>query len=121
LPRLIHDEDIGYQGVFTMAWEKHSKKISELKKSNTEIDMKVSQRLEEMVTAIVDKDTAVSLEFLKEHLHLQHDNEDAIKELRFHLRLMGDVRYAIIGNDADQSIYVYFEKEKTEEEPASED
>ncbi len=98
-----------------MAWKKYSKKLSDLQESNTEIDMKVRQYLEAMVAEMVDKDTAVSLDFLKDYLHLQRDDEDAIKELRFHLGLLEGVKYGIIGDDSDQSIYVYFEKEKPDE------
>ncbi|NHJ14797.1 MAG: hypothetical protein EAX95_14045 [Candidatus Thorarchaeota archaeon] len=94
-----------------MAWKKESKKISELKKANTEIDMKVRSRLEEMVGEMANKDTAVSLEFLKEYLHLQRADNDAIQELQFHLGLMEGVKHGIISDDADQSIYVFFEKE----------
>ena len=97
-----------------MAWKKYSKKLSDLQKSNTDIDMKVRQYLEDMVAETVGQDTAISLEFLKDYLHLQRDDEDAIKELRFYLGLMEDVKYGIIGDDSDQSIYVYFEKETPE-------
>ena len=53
-----------------MEWKKHSKKISDLRKSNTEIDMKVRNRLDSMIEEILDKDTAVPLEFLIDYLHL---------------------------------------------------
>jgi hypothetical protein len=95
-----------------MAWKKHSKKISELKDSNTQIDMAVRERLEEMTSKITDKDVAVSLGFLKDHLHLRKEDDDAIEELRFHLNLMGEVRYSVIADDADQSIYIYFTKDE---------
>ncbi|MHA1926779.1 MAG: hypothetical protein ACXABV_14565 [Candidatus Thorarchaeota archaeon] len=95
-----------------MAWKKHSKKISELKDSNTQIDMTVRERLEEMAKELTDKDVAVSLEFLKGHLHLQKEDDDAIDELKFHLRLMDDLYYSVISDDADQSIYIYFTKSR---------
>jgi hypothetical protein len=95
-----------------MAWKKHSKKISELKASNTQIDMTVRARLEEMAKELTDQDVAVSLEFLKEHLHLQKEDDDAIDELKFHLRLMDDFYYSVIADDTDQSIYIYFTKSR---------
>lgn len=95
-----------------MAWKKYSKKISKLKDSNTAIDMKVRERLEEMTDKIADKDTAVSLEFLKEHLHLQKEDDDAIEELKFHLGLEENLKYSVIMDDSDQSVYVYFTKKE---------
>ncbi len=95
-----------------MAWKKHSKKISELKDSNTTIDMTVRGRLEEMTGTIADKDEAVSLEFLKKYLHLRKEDDDAIEELKFHVNLMDDIRYSVIADDNDQSIYIYFTKEE---------
>jgi hypothetical protein len=99
-----------------MAWEKHSKKITELKESNTQIDMKVRERLEEMIGKVADKDVAVSLGFLKDYLHLRKEDDDAIDELKFHVNLMDDeIRYSVIADDNDQSIYIYFRKEKGED------
>ncbi|MHA2139991.1 MAG: hypothetical protein ACXADF_01355 [Candidatus Thorarchaeota archaeon] len=98
-----------------MAWEKHSKKISELKDSNTQIDMEVRGRLEEMIGKISDQDVAVSLGFLKDYLHLRKEDDDAIDELKFHVNLMDDVRYSVIADDKDQSIYIYFTKEEDED------
>jgi hypothetical protein len=95
-----------------MAWKKHSKKISELKDSNTTIDMTVRKRLEEMTGKIADQDEAVSLEFLKEYLHLRKEDDEAIEELKFHMNLMDDIRYSVIADDNDQSIYIYFTKEE---------
>ncbi|MFQ5833421.1 MAG: hypothetical protein ACE5H4_12000 [Candidatus Thorarchaeota archaeon] len=95
-----------------MAWKKHSKRISELKKSNTEIDMTVRDRLEEMVNEIADKDIAVSLRFLKDHLHLRKEDDDAIDELKFHVGLAENLKYSIIMDDSDQSVYVYFSKKE---------
>ncbi len=95
-----------------LAWKKHSKKISELKESNTEIDMTVRDRLEQMVDKIADKDIAVSLRFLKDHLHLRKEDDDAIEELKFHVGLAENLRYSIIMDDSDQSVYVYFTKEE---------
>jgi hypothetical protein len=95
-----------------MAWKKHSKKISELKDSNTQIDMTVRERLEEIAKEITDQDVAVSLAFLKDHLHLQKEDDDAIDELKFHLSLMDDFYYSVIADDSDQSIFVYFTKSK---------
>lgn len=94
-----------------MAWEKHTKKISKLKDSNTQIDMKVRDRLEEMTKSIAGKDTAVSLDFLKEYLHLHKDDNDAIQELKLHVNLMENIKYSVIVDDSDQSIYLYFTKE----------
>ncbi len=95
-----------------MAWKEHSKKISELKESNTAIDMKVRERLDEITSKTADKDVAISLEFLKKHLHLEKDDDGAIEELKFHLGLEGDTRYSVIKDDKNQSIYVYFTKKE---------
>ena len=99
-----------------MAWEKHSKKISELKDSNTKIDMEVRGRLEEMIGKIADQDVAVSLGFLKDYLHLRKEDDDAIDELKFHVNLMDDIRYSVIADDNDQSVYIYFTKEEEDDD-----
>jgi len=70
-----------------------------LKKSNREIDMKVRERLESMISKILDKDTAVSLEFLIDYLHLDK-----------HIGMMDDVKHGIVVDDNDQSVYVFFTK-----------
>ena len=93
-----------------MEWEKYSKKIEDLKKSNTEIDMKVRERLESMIGEIIGKDTAVSLEFLIDYLHLDKDRESAIQELKLHIGMMDDVKHGIVVDDNDQSVYVFFTK-----------
>lgn len=93
-----------------MEWKKYSKKIEDLKKSNTEIDMKVRERLEAMIGEILDKDTAVSLEFLIDYLHLDKDSENAIQELKLHIGMMDDVKNGIVVDDNDQSVYVFFTK-----------
>ncbi|MFW9962494.1 MAG: hypothetical protein ACFFCX_02960 [Candidatus Sifarchaeia archaeon] len=93
-----------------MTWKDHTKKISKLKESNTKIDMTVRERLEEMTQEMVDKDIAVSLEFLKDYLHLHKDSDDAIQELKLLVDLMENVEYSVIIDDNDQSVYVYFKK-----------
>jgi hypothetical protein len=84
--------------------------MSDLKKSNTDIDMTVRQRLEEMTGKMVDNDVAVSLDFLIDHLHLHKDRNDAIQELKLLIDLMEDVEYGVINDDSDQSVYVFFKK-----------
>ncbi|MCK5265748.1 MAG: hypothetical protein KAR03_09085, partial [Candidatus Thorarchaeota archaeon] len=78
-----------------MEWKKHSKKISDLRKSNTEIDMKVRNRLDSMIEEILDQDTAIPLEFLIEFLHLDKDQDDAIQELRLHVGLLDGIEYGV--------------------------
>lgn len=95
-----------------MTWKDHTKKISKLKKSNTEIDMKVRKRLEEMTAEMLDADLAVSLEFLKEYLHLGKDDTDAIQELKLLIDLMSGVGYGVIVDDTDQSVYLFFTKKE---------
>ncbi|MFW9834889.1 MAG: hypothetical protein ACFFEK_12895 [Candidatus Thorarchaeota archaeon] len=93
-----------------MSWKKHTKKISELKESNTEIDMKVNDRLQKMVKEMADNDIAIGLEFLKDHLHLHRDTNDAIQELKHLVDLVEGVEYSVIADDSDQSVYIYFRK-----------
>ncbi|TFG29023.1 hypothetical protein EU527_16510 [Candidatus Thorarchaeota archaeon] len=95
-----------------MEWKKHTKKMSDLKKSNTQIDMKVRERLETMVKEMLDKDMAVSLNFLIDYLHLHRDQNDAIQELKLHIELMEGIDYGVIIDDNDQSVYVFFIKKK---------
>jgi len=95
-----------------LEWTNHTKKISELKKANTEIDMKVRERLESMIKEILDKDTAVSFDFLIKYLHLHKDTEAAMQELKFHIDMIDNVKYGIVTDDTNQSIYVYFTKKK---------
>ncbi|MHA1577600.1 MAG: hypothetical protein ACTSU3_09590 [Candidatus Thorarchaeota archaeon] len=93
-----------------MEWKKHSKKISDLRKSNTEIDMKVRNRLDSMIEEILDQDTAIPLEFLIEFLHLDKDQDDAIQELRLHVGLLDGIEYGVIVDDTDQSVFIFFKK-----------
>lgn len=93
-----------------MTWKEHTKKITELKKSNTEIDLKVRTRLEEMTQEMLDNDLAVSLEFVKDYLHLHKDSHDAIQEFKLLVDLMEGVQYSVIVDDNDQSVYLYFRK-----------
>ena len=93
-----------------MEWKKHSKKISDLRKSNTEIDMKVSNRLDSMIEEILDQDTAIPLEFLIEFLHLDKDQDDATQELRLHVGLLDGIEYGVIVDDTDQSVFIFFKK-----------
>jgi hypothetical protein len=109
-PKIEKQSELRIARCVVLAWKKHTKKISKLKDSNTAIDMKVRGRLEKMAAEMADKDTAVSLEFLKEHLHLQKDDDDAIEELKFHLGLDENLQYSVIMDDSDQSVYVYFTK-----------
>lgn len=93
-----------------MEWKKHSKKISDLRKANTEIDMKVRNRLDSMIEEILDQDTAVPLEFLIEFLHLDKDQDDAIQELRLHVGLLKEIEYGVIVDDNDQKVFIFFKK-----------
>ncbi len=93
-----------------MEWKKHSKKISDLRKSNTEIDMKVRNRLDTMIEEVLDQDTAVPLEFLIEFLHLDKDQDDAIQELKLHVGLLEGIDYGVIVDDNDQSVFIFFKK-----------
>ena len=72
--------------------------------------MMVRERLESMIKEILDKDTAVSFDFLIKHLHLHKDTEGAMQELKLYIDMIGDVKYGVIADDTDQSIYIYFTK-----------
>lgn len=81
-----------------------------MRKSNTEIDMKVRNRLDSMIEEVLDQDTAVPLEFLIEFLHLDKDQDDAIQELKLHVGLLEGIDYGVIVDDNDQSVFVFFKK-----------
>lgn len=93
-----------------MGYKDHTKKISELRKSNTQIDMKVRERLEKIVDETLDKDIAISFDFLIDHLHLEKKTENAMQELKLHVNMIDDVKYGVITDDTDQSVYVFFKK-----------
>jgi len=93
-----------------LEWKKHSKKISDLRKTNTEIDMKVRNRLDTMIEEVLDQDIAVPLDFLIDYLHLDKDQDDAIQELRLHVGLLEGIEYRVIVDDNDQSIFIFFKK-----------
>ncbi len=93
-----------------MEWKKHSKKISDLRKANTEIDMKVRNRLDSMIEEILDQDIAIPMEFLIDYLHLDKDQDDAIQELKLHVGLLEEIEYRVIVDDNDQSIFIFFKK-----------
>ncbi|TFG10461.1 hypothetical protein EU538_01865 [Candidatus Thorarchaeota archaeon] len=99
-----------------MAWKKHTKDVAELIKQNREIDMKVRSNFEEMLEDIKDKEKAVSLEFLKDWMHLEKSDEGAIEELKLFVSMNDELAYRVIRDDSDQSIYVEFmTPEKAEE------
>jgi hypothetical protein len=93
-----------------LEWKKHSKKISDLRKSNTEIDMKVRNQLDSMVEDMLDQDIAVPLDFLIEFLHLDKDIDDAMQELRLHVGLLEGIEYGVVIDDNDQSVFIFFKK-----------
>ena len=70
--------------------------------------MKVRNRLDEVISETTDKDIAIPLQFLIEHLHLEKKKEDALQELRLHVGLLDDVDQRIVIDDNDQSVFVYF-------------
>ncbi len=98
--------------VIILVWKKYTKKISDLKKSNTQIDMDVREKLETMTKEILDQDIAVSLDFLIDYLHLHKEPNDAIQELKLHVGLMESIDYGVIVDDNDQSVYIFFTKKK---------
>lgn len=78
--------------------------------------MKVRNRLDTMIEEIIDKDIAVSLDFLIDYLHLDKDKDDAIQELNLHISLIEDNDYGVIVDDNDQSVYIFFKtRGKTKE------
>ncbi|MFW9843943.1 MAG: hypothetical protein ACFFEV_05155 [Candidatus Thorarchaeota archaeon] len=91
-----------------MEWKKHSKKVSEIRQQNTNIDMKVRNRLDEIIEETTDKDIAIPLKFLIDYLHLAKEQEDALQELRLHVGLLDDVEQRIINDDSNQTVFVYF-------------
>ncbi|MGY5878920.1 MAG: hypothetical protein RTV31_01660 [Candidatus Thorarchaeota archaeon] len=91
-----------------MEWKKKAKKVSEIRQNNTNIDMKVRNRLDEIIEETTDKDIAIPLQFLIEYLHLEKKKEDALQELRLHVGLLDDVEQRIIIDDNNQSVFVYF-------------
>jgi len=91
-----------------LEWKKHSKKISELRKANTEIDMKVRNRLDSMIAEIIDQDIALSLDFLIDYLHLDKDKDNAMQELNLHTSLIDNNDHGVIVDDSNQSVYIFF-------------
>ena len=81
-----------------------------MRKANTEIDMKVRNRLDTMIEETLDQDIAVPLDFLINYLHLDKDQDDAIQELRLHVGLLEGIEYRVIVDDNDQSVYIFFKK-----------
>jgi len=91
-----------------LEWKKYSKKVSEIRQENTNIDMKVRNRLDEIIEETTDKDIAISLKFLIEFLHLAKDRQDALQELRLHVGLLDDVEQRFVIDDNNQDVYIYF-------------
>jgi hypothetical protein len=96
--------------VIVLEWKKHTKKISDIRKSNTEIDMKVRNQLDSMIEEMLDQDIAVPLQFLIEYLHLDKDRDDALQELKLHVGLLEGIEFRVIVDDTDQSVFIYFTK-----------
>ncbi len=99
-----------------LTWKKHVKDVPELIKQNREIDMKVRSNFEEMLKDIKGKEKAVSLEFLKDFMHLERDDQGAVEELILFVQMHDDLTYRVLRDDSDQSIYIEFmSPEKTED------
>lgn len=99
-----------------LAWKKHVKDVPELIKQNRKIDMKVRSNFEEMLEDIKGKQKAVSLEFLKDFMHLERDDQGAVEELKLFVEMHDDLTYRVLRDDSDQSIYIEFmSPEKAEE------
>lgn len=81
-----------------------------MRKSNTEIDMKVRNQLDSMIEEMLDQDVAVPLDFLIEYLHLDKDCDDAMQELRLHVGLLDGIEYGVVIDDTDQSVFIFFKK-----------
>lgn len=101
-----------------MEWKKYSKKISEIRQENTNIDMKVRNRLNEIIEGATDKDIAISLKFLIDYLHLAKETTDALQELKLHIGLVDEVEQRFVIDDTNQEVYIYFvsKGKKSEEE-----
>jgi hypothetical protein len=101
-----------------LAWKKHIKQVPELIQNNTKLDMEVRERFRELLGDIKDTDKAVSLEFLKSHLRLRPTDSEAIQELKLKVDLVEDLKYRVLVDETDQSVYIQFMSEKAEEEKA---
>jgi len=91
-----------------LEWKKYTKKVSEIRQENTNIDMRVRNRLDEIIEESTDKDIAIPLKFLIEYLHLAKEKEDALQELRLHVSLLDDVEQRFVIDDNTQDVYIYF-------------
>ena len=99
-----------------LPWRKYSKKITDLQKANTVIDMKVRNRLDSMIEEIINQDIAVSLDFLIDYLHLAKDKDDAIQELNLYISLIDHNDYGVVIDDSNQSVYIFFKTRGKAEE-----
>ncbi|MGD2072594.1 MAG: hypothetical protein PVG65_03805 [Candidatus Thorarchaeota archaeon] len=94
-----------------MAWKDYMKKAPELIENNTKLDMEVTERFREMLDDIKDTENAVSLEFLKSHLRLRPEDTEAIQELKLKVDLIENLKYRVIVDETDQSVYIQFMSE----------
>jgi hypothetical protein len=78
--------------------------------------MEVRERFREMLEDIKDTDKAVSLKFLKSYLRLRPEDSEAIQELKLKVDLVEDLKYRVIVDETDQSVYIQFKGEKEEGE-----
>lgn len=99
-----------------MAWKDYLKVVPEIIQNNTKLDMEVSQRFREMLEEIKNTDKAVSLEFLKSFLRLRPTDSEAIQELKLKVDLVENLKYRVIVDETDQSVYIQFMSEMEEEE-----
>jgi hypothetical protein len=99
-----------------LAWKDHIKQVPELIKNNTKLDMEVRERFRELLEDMKDTDKAVSLKFLKSYLRLRPADSEAIQELKLKVDLVENLKYRVIVDETDQSVYVQFMSEIDEEE-----
>ncbi len=104
-----------------MVWKKYIKNVTELRETNRKLDMDTMNRFLDILNAIKDQDQAINFNFLKEHLRLRPDDDDAMQELKIWMAAMGDISHYSIIDDNDQQIYLAFTSTKAEDDNEDDD
>ena len=99
-----------------MSWKKHTKKLEEIQKANTQLNKEMGERFDELVNKLGGTDEGVQLEFLKEYLNLSPEDEDALKELSYMIKSIEDYLIKVVVDKGENEEYIYFPKKEDKKE-----
>ncbi|MHA1577015.1 MAG: hypothetical protein ACTSU3_06610 [Candidatus Thorarchaeota archaeon] len=93
-----------------MSWKKHSRDLTDIEKSNREYSKEVDSRFDEIAADLGGTERVIELDFLKEHLSLSSEDDDAVTELRYIAKLSEEYEVRLVSSRKEQRVYVQFDR-----------